>query len=298
MQLLKILGSKLQTIFVLVLYKNYKMIEHLKEKGLNNRSPKESVQQFLSKEGVLFLVMNRPEVHNAFNSTQILFLTEILEEAETNNDVKVVVLTGAGKNFCSGGDINYMKEMGNNSFEENKEDALNLANLMLTLNEFPKPTIAQVNGAAFGGGVGLVCCCDMAFGTANTKICLSEVKIGMVPATIAPYVMKAIGLRNAHRLMLTAEIIKGKNAVACGYLNAILEEDSFYQEVESIALKVAKNAPQAMETTKAILLNLANQAIDDGVIDYTADVIANVRESEEGKEGLSSFLEKRKPNWN
>lgn len=273
------------------------MIAYLTDLGLSNSVSHKSVQEFLTPDGVLYIVMNRPEVQNAFNSKQIVLLTEALENAASNPEVKVVVLCGEGKNFCAGGDINYMKRMGQNSFQENKEDALQLAHLMHTLNELPKPTIARVNGAAYGGGVGLLCCCDMAFGTEDTKICLSEVKIGMVPATIAPYVMNAIGLRNAHRLMLTAEVMQGQEAVNCNFLNAIFPTSEFSKKVDALALKITTNAPNALEVTKSILLNLAHQPVDEGVIDYTADVIASVRESEEGKEGLTSFIEKRKPNW-
>jgi len=273
------------------------MIAYLTNLGLSNSVLHNSVQEFLTPDGVLYIVMNRPEVQNAFNSKQIVLLTEALENAASNPEVKVVVLCGEGKNFCAGGDINYMKQMGQNSFQENKEDALQLAHLMHTLNELPKPTIARVNGAAYGGGVGLLCCCDMAFGTEDTKICLSEVKIGMVPATIAPYVMNAIGLRNAHRLMLTAEVMQGQEAVNCNFLNAIFPTSEFSKKVDALALKITTNAPNALEITKSILLNLAHQPVDEGVIDYTADVIASVRESEEGKEGLTSFIEKRKPNW-
>ena len=273
------------------------MIAYLTNLGLSNSVLHNSVQEFLTPDGVLYIVMNRPEVQNAFNSKQIVLLTEALENAASNPEVKVVVLCGEGKNFCAGGDINYMKQMGQNSFQENKEDALQLAHLMHTLNELPKPTIARVNGAAYGGGVGLLCCCDMAFGTEDTKICLSEVKIGMVPATIAPYVMNAIGLRNAHRLMLTAEVMQGQEAVNCNFLNDIFPTSEFSKKVDTLALKITTNAPNALEITKSILLNLAHQPVDEGVIDYTADVIASVRESEEGKEGLTSFIEKRKPNW-
>ena len=273
------------------------MITYLTDLGLSNNVSHESVQEFLSPKGILYVLMNRPEVHNAFNSEQIVLLTQALENAESNPEVKLVVLCGEGKNFCVGGDINYMKNMGQNSFEENKEDALQLAHLMHTLNEFPKPTIARVNGAAYGGGVGLVCCCDMAFGTEDTTICLSEVKIGMVPATIAPYVINTVGLRNAHRLMLTAEVMQGQEAVRYQFLNDIFLAIEFNEKVDAIATKITTNAPNALEITKSLLLNLAHQPIDDSVIDYTADVIANVRESDEGKEGLTSFLEKRKPSW-
>ena len=273
------------------------MITYLTDLGLSNNVSHESVQEFLSPKGILYIVMNRPEVHNAFNSEKIVLLTQALENAESNPEVKVVILCGEGKNFCAGGDINYMQNMGQNSFEENKEDALQLAHLMHTLNEFPKPTIARVNGAAYGGGVGLVCCCDMAFGTEDTTICLSEVKIGMVPATIAPYVMNTVGLRNAHRLMLTAEVMQGQEAVRYQFLNDIFPAIEFNEKVDAIATKITTNAPNALEITKSLLLNLAHQPIDESVIDYTADVIASVRESDEGKEGLTSFLEKRKPSW-
>ncbi len=257
-------------------------------------STDKSLQQFLTKDGALYLVLNRPEVYNAFNGELIENILEALEEAAENDSVRLLILTGSGKNFCAGGDINYMRSLGTNNFEENKEDALQMAYLMQALNEFPKPTIARVNGAAYGGGVGLLCCCDMAFGTENTKVCLSEVKIGMVPATIGPHILKAIGTRNAHRLMLTAEVMQGQEAVDHQLLTGLFKEEEFDQQIQSIAKKISQNAPEALNITKALLLNLAYQPINDGVIEYTADVIANVRASEEGKEGLAAFLEKRK----
>ena len=255
------------------------------------------LQQFLSPEGVLYLVMNRPEVQNAFNGKQIENIILALEDAEENEAVKLIVLTGAGKNFSAGGDINYMRSLGENSFDENKADALQMALLMNRLNECEKPTVARVNGAAFGGGVGLLCCCDMAFGTENTKVCLSEVKIGMVPATIGPYIVKAIGLRNAHRYMLTAEVLKGKEAVDANFLSGCFDASSFDEELQQLCAKIASNAPNALATTKALLLNIAYHNVDENLIDYTADVIATARDSAEGKEGLSAFLEKRKPRF-
>ena len=258
---------------------------------------KKELQQFLSPKGVLYLVMNRPEVQNAFNGKQIENILSALENAEENEAVKVIVLTGAGKNFSAGGDIQYMRTLGENSFDENKADALRMALLMNRLNECSKPTIARVNGAAFGGGVGLLCCCDMAFGSAHTKVCLSEVKIGMVPATIGPYIIKAIGLRNAHRYMLSAEVLKAEEAVEANFLSGLFDQDSFDQDICTISEKVAANAPNALATTKTLIHNITYQPIDDDLIDYTADIIATARNSEEGKEGLSAFLEKRKPNF-
>ncbi|MEN8768715.1 MAG: enoyl-CoA hydratase-related protein [Candidatus Arcticimaribacter sp.] len=260
-------------------------------------STDKSLQQFLTKDGALYMVLNRPEVYNAFNGELIENILEALEEAAENDSVRLLILTGSGKNFCAGGDINYMRSLGTNSFEENKEDALQMAYLMQALNEFPKPTIARVNGAAYGGGVGLLCCCDMAFGIENTKVCLSEVKIGMVPATIGPHILKAIGTRNAHRLMLTAEVMQGQDAVDHQLLTGLFKEEEFDLQIQSIAKKISQNAPEALNITKALLLNLAYQPINEGVVEYTADVIANVRASEEGKEGLAAFLEKRKPKF-
>ena len=260
-------------------------------------SKDKNLQQFLTKEGTLYMVLNRPEVHNAFNGELIENILKALEEAAEEEAVRLLILTGSGVNFCAGGDLNYMRTQGTNSFEENKDDAMQMASLMQALNEFPKPTIARVNGAAYGGGVGLLCCCDMAFGTENTSICLSEVKIGMVPATIGPYVLKAIGVRNAHRLMLTAEIMQGQAAVDHQLLTALFKEEEFDLLIQSIAKKISHNAPEALNITKTLLLNLAYQPINEGVLDYTAEVIANVRASKEGKEGLAAFLEKRKPNY-
>lgn len=256
-----------------------------------------SLEQFLTNDGALYLVLNRPEVRNAFNGELIEQILLALDDAADNESVRSIVLTGSGSNFCAGGDINYMRSLGTNSFEENKEDALQMAYLMQALHEFPKPTIARVNGAAYGGGVGLLCCCDMAFGTSNTTICLSEVKIGMVPATIGPYILKAIGVRNAHRLMLTAEVMQGKAAVEHQLLTQIIEEEKLDDFLHQLTKKIGTNAPEATAISKALLLNIAYQPINEGVVDYTAEVIANVRASKEGKEGLAAFLEKRKPSY-
>lgn len=260
------------------------------------KSPEELLQ-YLTPNGILYLVLNRPEVSNAFNGKQMSNIIAALEEAEENPDVRVVILTGSGKHFCAGGDIHYMRALAENSFEANKEDALQMAQLMYTLHEFQKPTIARVNGAAFGGGVGLLCCCDMAFGSPKTKICLSEVKIGMVAATIGPYIVKAVGTRQAHRYMLTAEVLDAIEAQKAGFLSGVFEEDALDHEIQQLAENICKNGPQAIQTSKALLQNLAPLQVDEHLMDYTAEVIATIRASEEGKEGLSAFLEKRKPKF-
>lgn len=257
----------------------------------------EVVSTYLHPEGILYVELNRPEVKNAFNGQLIHELINLLEETEESEDIKVLILSGKGDSFCAGGDLNYMKSIGKNSFEENKADALNMARLMQCLHEYPKPTLARVHGAAFGGGVGLLSCCDMAFGSEKTKICLSEVRIGMIAATIGPYVLKAIGPRNAHRYMLSAEILLPQDAKKAGFLSDVYPSELLDEKIFDLGLKISKNAPNAVEISKALLLNIHNQPIEEGLIEYTAEIIAAARASEEGREGLSSFLEKRKPKW-
>ena len=229
------------------------------------------------------------------NGELIENILEALEAAADNQTVRSLTYRKRCK-LCAGGDINYMRSLGSNSFEENKEDALQMAYLMQALNEFPNQLSHESMVMPLAEGLALVLC-DMAFGTENTKICLSEVKIGMVPATIGPYILKAIGTRNAHRLMLTAEVMQGHEAVDHQLLTAVFKEEEFEQKLQSIAKKIIRNAPEALNITKALLLNLAYQPVNDGVVDYTAEVIANVRASEEGKEGLAAFLEKRRPRY-
>ena len=273
------------------------MNSYLIKKGLSKGELKETVEEFLSPNGVLYLVMNRPEVHNAFNAAQILLITEKLEKAQANPKVKVIVLAGEGKSFCAGGDINYMRSMGQNSFDENKKDGLALAKLMHTLYFLPKPTIARVQGAAFGGGVGLMCCCDIVMGTPDIKIGLSEVKIGVVASTISPYLLKALGTKVAKRFLLTAEILNAEKALRFGFISEISETTEIDEAIDQLTQTLLKNAPQAIQKTKSLILKIADTEIDQDLIDYTAESIANARASDEGKEGLSAFLEKRKPNW-
>lgn len=247
--------------------------------------------------GVLWLTMDRPEVRNAFDDHQIERLTQAIEAAAVDEQVRVLVLASKGKHFCAGGDLNYMRRMGTMDYEENFADAQKLARLMYVLNFFPKPTIIRVQGAAFGGGVGLISCGDIVIGSPFAKLSLSEVKIGMVPATIAPYVIKAIGQRAARRLFLTGELIEAKKGLDLGFLSEIVELVHLDQRVQEIADQIIQNAPQALAKAKKIIFDIGEHAIDDQMIQYTCEVIAKARNSAEGKEGLSAFLEKRKPNW-
>ncbi len=251
----------------------------------------------LDSRGVFTVTMNRPEFHNAFDEHQIARLTQTLNNASSNRDVKLVVLGSTGKHFCSGADINYMQRMGGHSREENLADASALAELMKTLNGMPKPTLARVQGAAFGGAVGLVCCCDIVIGTTSTVLSLSEVKIGLVPATIGPYVIQAIGQRIARRLFITGERINASDAQIYGMLHIVVEEKLLDDTVDSVVEQLLQNSPNAMKIAKEMVFHLSSESITDDMIDLTVKTIAQIRESNEAKEGLSAFLEKRNPAW-
>jgi len=257
----------------------------------------ETLQSQLNDKGVLTITMNRPEVHNAFDNEQIVRMITALETAESSPEVRVVIIASEGKSFSAGGDINYMKQMGNNSYQENLDDAAQLAKLMKTLNFLAKPTIAKVQGAAMGGGVGLVSCCDFAIGTKRTKMALSEVKLGMAPATIAPYVVRTIGERAARRLFISAQTINAQRAFELGFLSAVVAEEELDAAVDQLANSLLNNAPHGMQLAKQAAHRVASGVIDEDLISYTTKLIADIRDSDEGKEGLSAFLEKRSPNW-
>ncbi len=265
------------------------------ESLLNN--PSDELLLHLSEKGVLRLTMNRTDVHNAFDDHQIIRITEVLEAASESEQVKVVVLGSAGRSFSAGGDLNYMRRMGQHSYDENYADAGRLAKLLEVLNFLPQPTIARVQGAAFGGGVGLICCCDMAVGTPRVKMALSEVKLGMVPATIGPYVVRTLGEKAARRLFITGEIVRAEEAKSLGFLNKIVDEEQLDEAVNEWVEKILKNAPNAVRAAKKLVFDVASGAVTDEMIEGTIKLIADTRDSEEGREGLTAFLEKRPPNW-
>jgi methylglutaconyl-CoA hydratase len=256
-----------------------------------------SLKVLLSESGILHLTMTRPEVHNAFDDHQAKRLLVALDAAASNPAVRVVVIGGEGKSFSAGGDINYMRRMGSNSYEENLADGGQLAKLMRAINFFPKPTIARVQGAAMGGGVGLVACCDIAVGSPKARFCLSEVKLGMAPATISPYVVRTIGEKNARRYFATAEMINADKALAIGLLSELVEEGELDSTIDAICQSILSNAPEAVSKAKELAINVAQGDVTDEMIAYTVKFIADIRDSAEGKEGLTAFLEKRKPAW-
>lgn len=255
------------------------------------------LESSLDARGVLTLTMNRPAVHNAFDEHQIARLHSALTDAASNSEVRLLVLASSGKHFCAGADIDYMKRMGSNSRQENLDDATALAQLMSTLNSLPKPTVARIQGAAYGGAVGLVSCCDIAIGSTSTVLSLSEVKIGLVPATIAPYVVRAVGPRSARRLFITGERVAAHAAQAIGLLHSVVEDEQLDDAVEGVVSAMLENSPHAMSVAKQLVFEVTSDTVSESMIDRTVNIIASLRESADGKEGTAAFLEKRSPVW-
>ena len=251
----------------------------------------------LDAQGVLRLTMNRPEVHNAFDDAQIQRLLDALGAAAQDPQVRVLVLAGTGRSFSAGGDINYMRRMGDYSYAENLEDGGRLAALMRLLNGLPVPTIARVQGAAMGGGVGLVSCCDFAVGTPRARLALTEVKLGLAPATIAPYVVNTIGEKAARRLFLSGLPVDADEALRLGFLTGIVPEETLDEAIVGLATTLLQNSPGGMRASKQLAMDVSRERIDAAMIERTVTLIADLRDSDEGKEGLSAFLEKRRPAW-
>ena len=251
----------------------------------------------LREGAVLRLRLNRPTLHNAFDAGLIAELTAALVQAGTDASVRVVVLEGAGASFSAGADLNWMRGMAAASEAENREDSLALARLMRTLDELPKPTIARVHGAAFGGGVGLIACCDIAIGVADAKFGLTESKLGLLPAVISPYVIAAIGTRQARRWFATAEIFDAATALQVGLLHQVVTMEQLDDAVQRQVSLLLKAGPHASASAKSLVRQVAAQSDRDVLDETNATLIAGLRVSAEGQEGLSAFLDKRPPTW-
>jgi methylglutaconyl-CoA hydratase len=251
----------------------------------------------LSPSGVATLTLNRPDKHNALNGETVRLLTSALLECERDPRVRVVVLTGAGTSFCAGADIAHMRSMMNATEEQNVEDALLLARCLRTLDELERPVIARINGNAFGGGLGLIACADIAIAVDSARFALTEVRLGIVPAVISPYMVDAIGGRQARRLFLTAGGFDTSDASALGLIHFAWPADELDQRVEEQVDLLLRGGPEALRAAKK-LIRRALQTSDRSLLaDETARTLARLRVSPEGKEGLSSFLERRTPAW-
>jgi methylglutaconyl-CoA hydratase len=248
--------------------------------------------------GIAIVTLNRPEVHNAFDETMIAELTQVMMDCGHDVAVRTVVIEAQGKSFCAGADLNWMKRAAGYSVEENTRDAHALAGMLRTVYECPKPVIARVQGNAFGGGVGLIAACDMAFGVSEALFSLSEVKLGIIPSAISPYVIQAIGPRQASRYFLTAERFSASEAYRIGLLHDISAVEAGVDELIAQRLEaLLANGPQAMGEAKALIRAVGQLPVSDAVVNDTVARITRVRASAEAKEGMSAFLEKRKPSW-
>ncbi len=243
------------------------------------------------------LRLNRPELHNAFDAGLVSALTSALKALAGVGGVRVVVLEGAGKSFSAGADLNWMRDMASAGETWNRDDALALAYLMRTLDALPKPTIARVHGAAFGGGVGLVACCDIAIGVPEAKFGLTESRLGLLPAVISPYVVAAIGARRARRYFATAEIFDAARACEIGLLHEVVPADALDATVERQVKLLLKAGPLASARAKTLVRDVAASTDVEALDAANADLIASLRVSPEGQEGLSAFLDKRPPAW-
>jgi methylglutaconyl-CoA hydratase len=257
----------------------------------------ESLLRIETKPNAVRVTLNRPEIHNAFNEVMIAEITEAFRELGRREDVRVVVLAGEGKSFSAGGDINWMKKMVGYTFEENVKDANAMADMLRAIRECPKPVIARVHGNAFGGGVGLTAACDIAVAVEAAVFCLSEVKLGIVPAVISPYVMEKIGPGQMRRYGLTAERFSAAVAKSIGLVHEVFADAAQMDDWITKTCDLLKaNGPKALAAAKKILSTVAGTAWDK-VQESTTRTIAELRASPEGQEGLRAFLEKRSPNW-
>lgn len=243
------------------------------------------------------LRLNRADVHNAFDAALIAALTAALRDIASDADVRVLVLEGSGASFSAGADLNWMRGMAAASEADNRDDARALARLMRTLDELPKPTIARVHGAAFGGGVGLIACCDIAIGATGAKFGLTESRLGLLPAVISPYVIAAIGARHSRRYFATAETFDAAEALHIGLLHQVADADALDDAVDRQVALLSKAGPVAAATAKALVRSIANPADGAAIDAATGALIARLRVSAEGQEGIAAFLDKRPPNW-
>jgi len=250
-----------------------------------------------TEEGVATVTMNRPEVHNAFDDALIAELTAEFRRLDQAPEVRVVVLAASGKSFSAGADLNWMKRMAQYSEADNLRDAVALAGLMRTLHGMRKPTVARVQGAAFGGGVGLVACCDIAVAAVEAQFSLSEVRLGMIPSVISPYVVAAIGERAAHRYFLTAERFGAEEAHRIGLVHEVVAADKLDEAIAGLTRHLLGGGPHAHAAAKKLIADVSRHPLDDALIEDTARRIATIRVSAEGREGIAAFLEKRKPDW-
>lgn len=247
--------------------------------------------------GVYQLQFNRPEKYNAFNNEMISEINTVLTTLQTREDCQLLLITANGKHFSAGADLAWMQKTIHCTFEENVNDAKLLAQMLHNLKHFPAPTIALVQGKTFGGGIGIIACCDFAIAETTASFCFSETKIGLVPAVISPYVIDAIGANQAKRLFLTAEPFTSTRACELGLISDLAVEQPLFEAGMNLTEILRQNSPQALKTTKQLFFKLAKKLPETAISDFTCEMLATLRTSAEGQLGLTAFLEKRKPKW-
>jgi len=243
------------------------------------------------------ITLTQPEVRNAFSDEVIAEITAAFTEVGARADVRAVVLAAEGPAFCAGANLNWMRRMADYTRDENIADAGKLAEMLRVIYECEKPTVARVQGDVYAGGMGLVAACDMAVAVDTAGFCLSEVKIGLIPATISPYVIRAMGARAAHRYFLTAERFDAAEALRIGFVHEAVAAEQLDARVDALVKALASASPNAMRACKKLVLDVAEREINAGLIAATVEGIADIRASDEGREGVQSFLQKRKPGW-
>jgi methylglutaconyl-CoA hydratase len=251
----------------------------------------------IDSRGVATLTLNRPDRRNALDGPLVDALRTSLVRLDARTDIRLVVIAASGEIFCAGADIEWMKRLAGDTQERNKADALSLAELLRVLDLLSKPTIALVHGAVYGGGVGLVACCDVALASERARFCLSEVRLGVIPAIVGPFVVRSIGQRQARRFALTAELIFADKALEIGLVHEVCRETNLQSACESVIETMLRAAPGAQAEAKSLMARCYASPIDDALMKEAANRLALRRASDEGREGLSAFLEGRPPSW-
>ncbi len=252
--------------------------------------------QLEKKDKIAYITLNRPDIHNAFNDTMISELTEVFDYLKAQDDIRVIILTGKGKSFCAGADLKWMKKMKDFSYEENLEDSIALSKMFYKMYSIKKPTICLVNGATIGGGTGLVAVCDIAIAATNAKFSFSEVKLGLVPACISPYVVKKCGEGRCREFFLTGERLTAEKACRAGLINFVVPLEDMNNFAEGITKQLLTSGPEAIGMCKDLLSKVPEISLKEAG-KYTAEVISKMRISDEGQEGMNAFFDKRKPKW-
>lgn len=251
----------------------------------------------IADSGIAAVTMNRGAVHNAFNEDVIAALTDAFRRVGDDPKVRAVLLRGEGKSFSAGADLGWMKRMAGYGHEENVADAMGLATMLRTLDECPKPTIAVVRGAAYGGGVGLIAACDIAIASDTASFALTEVRLGLIPAVISPYVVAAMGERACRRYFLTGERFSAEEALRFGLLHEVVGPEDLEDRVDVVVQKLLESGPDATRAAKELIRAVARRPLTDEVVRDTAERIARQRAGAEGREGVGAFLDKREPSW-